>query len=83
MAELYHHGWHGVAVELEARFCSELENNLVDSEGVTIHCPVPATPLNIETLLKVTIKMTTPCISHNTVHLVGISEGYGLLEDRH
>lgn len=53
MAELYHHGWHGVAVELESRFCDKLESNLRDSSDVTIHCPKAATPININSLLAV------------------------------
>jgi hypothetical protein len=54
VAELFHGGWRGVAVELESRFCDTLEANLADAD-VTIHCPVPATPLNIATLLKVRV----------------------------
>eukprot|EP00615_Pteridomonas_danica_P001025 CAMPEP_0114349996 /NCGR_PEP_ID=MMETSP0101-20121206/15984_1 /TAXON_ID=38822 ORGANISM="Pteridomonas danica, Strain PT" /NCGR_SAMPLE_ID=MMETSP0101 /ASSEMBLY_ACC=CAM_ASM_000211 /LENGTH=309 /DNA_ID=CAMNT_0001488915 /DNA_START=95 /DNA_END=1024 /DNA_ORIENTATION=+ len=51
VVELYHNGWHGVAVELESQFCDRLTQNL-DSAHVAIHCPVPATPLNIQTLLQ-------------------------------
>ena len=51
VAGLFHDGWSGVAVELEARHYSNLHLNL-GSTNATLLCPLAATPENIVPLLE-------------------------------